>query len=92
MRAAEEIGAAAEELSAAIQELAEDPDLEDRAGVALGLGDVDEGHLVVQPQRGVTEAVGLGAVKFGVDSADELGVGPGLAGRGPVADDALRHG
>src|SRR6185369_5542074 len=73
-------------------ELAERLDLEDRAWVVFGLGDVDERHLVVQPERGVPEAVGPGAVQFGVDGADELGVGVGLIGLGPVADDALRHG
>src|SRR5436189_272206 len=72
-------------------ELAERLDLEDGAGVVFGLGDVDEGHLVVQPEGGVPEAVGPGAVQFGVDGADEFGVGVGLVGLGPVADDALRH-
>jgi Sigma-70 region 2 len=39
---------------------------------------VDEGHLVIQPQGGVPEAVGPGAVQFGVDGANEFGVGVGL--------------
>src|SRR5205814_10597269 len=47
---------------------------------------------VVQLERGVPEAVGPGAVQFGVDGADQFGVGVGLVGLGPVADDALRHG
>ena len=88
----EQIGAAALTLAPARQITAERLDLEDRARVAFGLGDVDERHLVVQPERGVPEAVRPGAVELGVDGADEFGVGVGLIGLGPVADDALRHG
>ena len=73
-------------------ELAEGLDGQDGAGVAFGLDDVQERHLVVQPEGGVPEAVGAGAVQFGVDGADEFGVGVGLVGLGPVADDALLHG
>ena len=70
-------------------ELAEGLDGQDRTGVAFGLDDVEERHLVVQPEGGVPEAVGTGAVQFGVDGADEFGVDLGLVGLGPVADDAL---
>ena len=73
-------------------ELAEGLDGQDGAGVVFGLNDVEERHLVVQPESGVPEAVRAGAVQFGVDSADEFGVGRGLVGLGPVADDALLHG
>ena len=61
-------------------------------GSLFGLDDVDEGHLVVQHEGGVAEAVGAGLVEFGVDGADEFGVRGGLVGLGPVADEALLHG
>ena len=73
-------------------ELAEGLDGQDGAGIVFGLDDVDERHLVVQLEGGVPEAVGAGAVQFGVDGADKLFVGGSLIGLGPVADEALLHG
>ena len=69
-------------------ELAEGPDREERAGLLADLNDVNECHLVIEAERTVAHAVGLGAVQLGVDRLDELDVGVGLVGLGPVADEA----
>ena len=72
-------------------ELAEGPDGQQRVGVVQRPDHVDEAELVVQPERGVTEAVRAYLVQLGVHGAGELGVGVGLAGLDPVADDSLVH-
>jgi hypothetical protein len=72
-------------------ELAEGPDGQQRVGVVQRPDHVDEAQLVVQPERGVAEAVRAYPVQLGVYGPGELGVGVGLAWLDPVADDSLVH-
>ena len=73
-------------------EFAEGLDGEERVRLLPDLDDVNECHLVIETERSVAHAVGLGAVQLGVHRLDELCVGVGLIGLGPVADEALVHG
>jgi hypothetical protein len=61
------------------------------SALALGHGEVNEAHAVVQLEGGVSEAGGLGAAELVVDGADELLVLLDALGLDPIANHDLSH-